>query len=53
MRDLAAMRAIDLELEDQRYLLRADVRGSANVAFRAVNLRPPPFPQPLEGATDA
>lgn len=52
MRDLAAMRAIELKLEDQRYLLRTDVRGSANVAFQAVGLRPPPLAQPLDGATD-
>lgn len=52
VRDLAEMRAIELKLEDQRFLLRTELRGAANVAFQAVNLRPPPFAQPLEGATE-
>ena len=52
VRDLAEMRAIELKLEDQRYLLRTELRGAANMAFQAVNLRPPPFAQPLDGATE-
>lgn len=52
VRDLAEMRAIELKLEDQRYLLRTELRGGANLAFQAVNLRPPPFAQPIDGASE-
>jgi hypothetical protein len=52
MRDFAAMRAIEFEHEDQRCLLRTDVRGSANCAFPTVDSRPPPRAQPFERATD-
>jgi hypothetical protein len=51
VRDLSELRAIELKLEDQRFLLRTELRGCANAAFQAVNLRPPPMAQPLESAT--
>jgi Transposase DDE domain len=49
MRDLSQLRAIGLQLDDQHYLLRTDLRGTAHVAFQAVGLRPPPLAQVLEG----
>ncbi len=52
VRDLEQMRAIELNLEQQRYLLRTELRGCAGAAFQAVNLRPPPLAQPLANATD-
>jgi hypothetical protein len=48
MRDLSQLRAIGLQLDDHRYLLRTDLRGTAHVALEAVGLRPPPLAQVLE-----
>jgi len=50
IRDLSQLRAIELKLDDERYLLRTDVQGVAYAAFQAVGLRPPPLAQPLNGA---
>jgi hypothetical protein len=36
-------------LDDQCYLLRTDLTGVAHVAFKAVDLRPPPLAQRLDG----
>jgi Transposase DDE domain len=47
IRDLSQLRAIGLQLDDQHYLLRTDLRGTAHVAFQAVGLRPPPLAQVL------
>ncbi len=52
VRDLEQMRALELNPEQQRHLLRTELRGYANAAFQAVNLRPPPLAQSLAGATD-
>jgi hypothetical protein len=41
-----------IELEQDRYLLRTELRGCANAALQAVALRPPPLAQPLSGAVD-
>jgi hypothetical protein len=49
IRDLSQLRAIGLQLDDQHYLLRTDLRGTAHVAFQAVGLRPPPLAQVLVG----
>jgi Transposase DDE domain len=49
MRDLSQLRAIGLQLDDQHYLLRTDLRGTAHVAFQAVGLRPPPLAHVLGG----
>jgi transposase len=49
IRDLSQLRAIELAFADQRYLLRTDVTGNANVAFRAAGVKPPPLAQPLPG----
>jgi len=49
IRDLSQLRAIGLQLDDQEYLLRTDLRGTAHVAFQAVGLRPPPLAQVLGG----
>ncbi len=42
IRDLDQVRAVDLTLEGERYLLRTDLRGAAYEAFAAAGLRPPP-----------
>jgi hypothetical protein len=47
IRDLSQLRAIGLQLDDQAYLLRTELRGTAHVAFQAVGLRPPPLAQVL------
>jgi hypothetical protein len=52
IRDLSQIRAIQLRLEAQRYLLRTDLKGVAHLAFKAVGLRPPPLAQLLEGAAE-
>lgn len=49
VRELCQLRAIDLELEGQRYLLRTDLAGSAHVAFRAAGVKPPPLAQAAAG----
>jgi hypothetical protein len=46
-RDLDKLRAVALEVEDSRYLLRTELSGHAYTAFRAVGLQPPPHLQPL------
>lgn len=50
LRDLSQVRAVTVRLDDQRYLLRTEFKGEANVAFRALGLRPPPLAQPLNPA---
>lgn len=60
MRDLAEVKAIDLELDGQRYRLRTELRGHASAAFTAAGVRPPslvthvgpagPAPPPAEVA---
>jgi hypothetical protein len=49
IRDLSQVRAIGLQLETRRYVLRTDLVGVAHVAFKAVGLRPPPLAQILDG----
>jgi len=39
--DLCQLKAIDLELDDKRYLARTELTGCADLAFRAVSVRPP------------
>jgi Transposase DDE domain len=51
IRDLSQLRAIALQLDDHRYMLRTDLTGVAHVAFKAVGLRPPPLAQRLDGDT--
>jgi len=41
IRDLSEVRAVDLELDGQRYRLRTDLGGSAAHAFAAAGVRPP------------
>lgn len=43
MRDLAEVKAVDVELDGRRYRLRTDLRGSAFEAFAAAGVRPPPI----------
>jgi hypothetical protein len=47
LEDLSQLRAIRVRLDDQRYLMRSELRGHAGTAFRAVGLRPPALAQPL------
>ena len=47
MRDLTEVRAVDLTLDDHRYRLRTDLRGSAYHAFAAAGVRPPAVVTPL------
>ena len=47
LEDLSQMRAIRVQLDQERYLMRAELKGHAHEAFRAVGLRPPPLAQPL------
>ncbi|HJL14132.1 MAG TPA: hypothetical protein RMH99_00680, partial [Sandaracinaceae bacterium LLY-WYZ-13_1] len=42
MRDLTEVRAVELSLDEQRYRLRTELRGSAFGAFQAAGVRPPP-----------
>ena len=41
MVDLGEMRAVELEVEGRRYVVRTELEGKAYVAFKAVGLRPP------------
>lgn len=50
LRDLSQVRAVTVRLDDQRYLLRTEFKGEANVAFRALGLRPPPLAQAMPHA---
>jgi transposase len=45
LEDLSQVRAVTVRLEDQRYLMRTELKGHASEAFRAVGLRPPPLAQ--------
>jgi len=47
LQDLSQVRAITVRLDNQRYLMRTELKGHAHEAFRAVGLRPPPLAQPL------
>jgi hypothetical protein len=45
LQDLSQVRAVTVRLDDQRYLMRTELKGHAHEAFRAVGLRPPPLAQ--------
>lgn len=45
VRDLSQLRAIGLRLDDQKYLLRTDLRGVAHIAFKAMKMKPPSLAQ--------
>lgn len=47
IRDLSKLRAMRVKLDVDRYLLRTELSGAANDAFRAVGVHPPPLAQPL------
>lgn len=47
LQDLCQIRALQVRLDDQRYLMRTELKGHASEVFRAVGLRPPPLAQPL------
>ena len=39
--DLSELKAVELHLDGRRYLARTELAGQADLAFRAVGLRPP------------
>jgi transposase len=45
--DLSQVRAIRVRLDDERYLMRTELKGDAHFAFRAVGVSPPPLAQLL------
>ncbi|MBI2900172.1 MAG: IS1634 family transposase [Planctomycetes bacterium] len=47
MRDLSQVRAVRVRLENQPYLLRTEMKGHADFAFRAVGVRPPSAAQAI------
>jgi len=47
IRDLSQMRGLRVRLDGELYLLRTELKGTADRAFRAVGLRPPPLAQKL------
>lgn len=47
--DLSQVRAIRVRLNDERYLMRTEMKGLSNLAFRAVGVQAPPLAQPLSG----
>jgi hypothetical protein len=49
LEDLSQLRAIRVRLDDERYLMRTELKGHAHEAFRAVGVRPPPLAQALKG----
>lgn len=53
MRELSEVKAIDLELDGQRYRLRTELRGNASAAFSAAGVRAPPVVTPLSRAGPA
>jgi hypothetical protein len=53
IRDLGQLRAIEVTLEGQRFLLRTDLAGCAHVAFKAAGVKPPPLTQPLSDTAPA
>jgi hypothetical protein len=47
IRDLSQLRGLRVRLDEELYLLRTELKGTADRAFRAVGLRPPPLAQKL------
>lgn len=47
IRDLSDVRAVTVQLEGARFLLRSPLRGCAGDVFSAVGLKPPPLATPL------
>jgi hypothetical protein len=47
IRDLSQLRALRVRLDGELYLLRTDLKGSADQAFRAVGIRPPALAEKL------
>ncbi|MFQ5905714.1 MAG: IS1634 family transposase [bacterium] len=42
MRDLSQVHAVRVELDNHKYLLRTDLKGSGHYAFEVAGVRPPP-----------
>ena len=47
IRDLSELRAVSVELDGERYLLRSPLRGCAGRVFQAVGVRTAPLATPL------
>lgn len=47
IRDLSQLRGLRVRLDAELYLPRTELKGTADRAFRAVGLRPPPLAQKL------
>ena len=47
IRDLSQLRGLRVRLDGELYLLRTELKGTADRVFRAVGLRPPPLAQKL------
>lgn len=50
LRDLADLRAMRVRLGEDLYLLRTELKGHANLAFRALNMRVPPLAEVIPPA---
>lgn len=50
IRDLAALRAVEVELDGQHHVLRSPLKGHAGRVFAAVGGKVPPLAEPLEPA---
>jgi hypothetical protein len=50
MRDLAKLRAMRIQMGDERYLLRTPLQGHANHAFRALGMGLPPLAELIPSA---
>jgi hypothetical protein len=46
---LPQVRAITVRLDNQRYLMRTELKGHSSEVFRAVGVPPPPLAQPVNG----
>jgi hypothetical protein len=47
IRDLSSLRAVEVELDHQRFLLRTPLTGCAGKVLAATGIKPPPLAQPL------
>ena len=51
MLDLAEVRAVRVSLDGETYRMRSPLKGHANLAFRAVGVRPPALAEHLGPAS--
>lgn len=53
LEDVRGVRAIPLDLAGRSYLVRSELKGTANLAFRAAGMKPPPRVQLRERRPEA